>query len=316
MIKTLTIKDIKMNNNVFLAPMAGYTDVGFRTLCKRYGAGLTYTEMVSAKALSMGSKKTEDLLVFLPEETPIAVQLFGNDKEAFRLAIESGKLDKFDIIDINMGCPAPKIVGNYEGSFLMTQLETAEEIIRTCVASTNKPVSVKFRSGWDALHINAVEFAQMCERAGASMITIHPRTKTQGYSGHSDWELIREVTKAVSIPVIASGDISSRTDAEYLVNECGASGVMIGRASLGKPEIFEEIIQGTTTNFSMEQKRQQIFTHIEILRKFYPEKFVYATMKKHILNYLKSFNGATKLKQKVCLAESLEEMLNILKTEA
>lgn len=313
MIKPLIIKNVKIENNIFLAPMAGYTDVGFRALCKRYGAGLTYTEMISAKALSMGSKKTEELLVSLPEETPIAVQLFGNDKEAFRLAIGSGKLDKFDIIDINMGCPAPKIVGNREGSFLMTDIVTAEEIIRTCVASTDKPISVKFRSGWDAQHINAVEFAQMCERAGASMITIHPRTKTQGYSGHSDWELVREIVNAVSIPVIASGDICSREDADYLIDKCGASGVMIGRATLGKPEIFEEILKNVKTDFSMEQKRQQIFEHIKILREFYPEKFVYATMKKHILNYLKNFNNATKLKQQVCLAENLDAMLEILK---
>lgn len=312
MIKPLVIKNVKIENNVFLAPMAGYTDVGFRALCKRYGAGLTCTEMISAKALSMGSKKTEELLASLPEESPIAVQLFGNEKEAFRLAIKSGKLDKFNIIDINMGCPAPKIVGNREGSFLMTDIAMAEEIIRTCVASTDKPISVKFRSGWDALHINAVEFAQMCERAGASMITVHPRTKTQGYSGHSDWELIREVVKAVSIPVIASGDVYSRADADYLTNECGASGVMVGRATLGKPEIFEEIIKDIKTDFSMEQKQQQILEHIKILREFYPEKFVYATMKKHILNYLKNFNNATKLKQQVCLAESLDEMLDIL----
>lgn len=313
MIKSIQIKDVKIKNNVFLAPMAGYTDVGFRTLCSKMGAGLTYTEMVSAKALSMGSKKTEELLVSLPQERPIAVQLFGNEPEAFEIAIKSGLLDKFDIIDINMGCPAPKIVGNKEGSFLMTQIEKAEEIIRTCVNATTKPVTVKFRSGFDHEHINAVEFAKMCEKAGASMITIHPRTKTQGYSGHSDWSMVKKVVEAVTIPVIASGDVFTRIDVDYLTEECGASGVMIGRATLGNPEIFSEILNNTKINLTMKQKLEQVEEHIDILTKFFNEKFIYMTMKKHILNYLKNFNGATKIKQQVCLAESLEKMLDIIK---
>lgn len=313
MIKTIQIKNVKIKNNVFLAPMAGYTDVGFRTLCSKFGAGLTYTEMVSAKALSMGSKKTEELLVSLPQERPIAVQLFGNEPKAFEIAIKSGLLDKFDIIDINMGCPAPKIVGNKEGSYLMTQMGVAEEIIRTCVNATDKPVTVKFRSGFDALNINAVEFAQMCERAGASMITIHPRTKTQGYSGHSDWSMVRKVVDAVSIPVIASGDVFTRADVDYLTEVCGASGVMIGRATLGNPEIFTEILKDEKLSLSMKDKLAQVEEHIEVLTKFFADKFIYMTMKKHILSYLKNFNGATKLKQQVCLADSLEKMLDIIR---
>ena len=315
MIKTLKIKSIELKNNIILAPMAGYTDVGFRTLCKRAGAGLTVTEMVSAKALSKGSIKTEDLLVSLPEETPIAVQLFGREPEAFEIAIKSGKLDKFDIIDINMGCPAPKIVGNKEGSYLLNDINLAREIIETCVRSTTKPISVKFRSGYDEEHIIAVEFAKMCEEAGASFITLHPRTKTQGYSGHSDWELVKEVTSAVSIPVIVSGDVMTRKDVDYLTDTCGASGVMIGRASLGRPEIFDEIINNKKISFSMADKLVQIKEHIKILSTFFNGKFVYSTMKKHILNYLKDFNGASKLKQVVCMTNSLDEMLDILESK-
>jgi len=261
----------------------------------------------------MGSKKTEELLECLPIEKPVAVQLFGNEPEAFRVAITSGLLDKFDIIDINMGCPAPKIVGNHEGSYLMTQLDRAREIITTCVNATTKPITVKFRSGFDQEHINAVEFAKMCESAGASGITIHPRTKTQGYSGHSDWSMVKKVADAVNIPVIASGDVCSREDVDYLTEECGADAVMIGRATLGNPEIFREILTGEKIDFSLEDKIIQIEKHIEILQKFFNDKFVYMTMKKHILNYLKSFNGATKLKQKVCLAESLQQMLAIIR---
>lgn len=312
MIKKIKLNNIEIENNLFLAPMAGYTDAGFRALAKKYGAGLTCTEMVSAKALSMGSVKTEELLVSVEEEKPIAVQLFGNDPNAFVRAIESGKLDKFDIIDINMGCPAPKIVGNHEGSYLLTQIDLAREIIRACVSATNKPVTVKFRSGFTEYNIVAVEFAKMCEEAGASLITLHPRTKPQGYAGHSDWELIKEVTKVVQIPVIASGDIRTREDAEYLIHECGASGVMIGRASLGRPEIFDEILTGQKKSFSLELKLEQIKEHIEVLRRFHSERFVYMNMKKHILSYLKDFVGASSLREKICLCGSLEEMMSLI----
>lgn len=312
----LKIKNIELKNNVFLAPMAGYTDAGFRALAKRYGAGLTFTEMVSAKALSMNSKKTEELLFSTSEETPIAVQLFGHEEEAFKLAIESGKLDKFDIIDINMGCPAPKIVGNREGSFLMTEIDHARRIIETCVQATTKPVSVKFRSGFDENNIVAVEFAKMCETAGAAFITVHPRTKTQGYSGTADWNIIKEVTKAVKIPVIASGDIKSTEDVDYLIKECGAAGVMIGRASLGRPEIFEEIIFRKKTILSLKDKLNQIREHIEILSRFFNEKFVYLNMKKHILCYLRDFEGVTILREKICLCSSLKEMLELIENYA
>lgn len=313
MIKSLKFKNVKIKNNVFLAPMAGYTDVAFRAIVKKYGAGLTFTEMVSAKALCMGSKKTEELLYSYKEETPIAVQLFGHKAEDFVGAIKSGLLDKFDIIDINMGCPAPKIVGNKEGSYLMTEIENARDIVFSCVNATNKPVSVKFRSGYDEDHINVVEFAKMCEDSGATFITVHPRTKTQGYAGKSDWSLIEKVCQAVKIPVIASGDVFTVEDVNYLTDKMGASGVMIGRASLGKPEIFQEILLNQKLNLTLKDKLTQIEEHIELLKKFYNEKFVYMNMKKHILSYLKDFSGASELREKICLCDSLSDMLNLIK---
>lgn len=312
MVKKLKIKDLRLKNNVFLAPMAGYTDVGFRSLCAKYGAGLTFTEMVSAKALCYGSEKTKELLNCHGKDKTVAVQLFGNDPESFKQVLISGMLDSFKMIDINMGCPAPKIVANKEGSFLMTDIARASEIIKACVESTKKPVSVKFRSGFSKDTINAVEFACMCEQSGASMITIHPRTKEQGYSGTADWEIVKEITKKVSIPVIVSGDIKSRKDLDYLVKECGASGVMVARASLGKPEIFEEILTNKPLNMSLKDKLTQIKEHIEIMRLYHSEKFVSMTMKKHILNYIKDFENATKLKVKVCECSDLDSMLKII----
>lgn len=313
MIKKLKIKNVNIKNNVFLAPMAGYTDVAFRAMCKSYGAGLTFTEMVSAKAICMGNKKTLELLYTTPKETPVAVQLFGNDPDAFAGAIQSGYLDKFDIIDINMGCPAPKIYSNGDGSSLMGNMPLARKIIETVVSVTDKPISVKFRSGLDEKHINAVSFAKMCEEAGTSMITVHPRTKIQGYSGRADYNIIREVTSCVSIPVIASGDVCSINELNYLVNECGASGVMIGRASLGKPEIFAELLKGIAQDYSMQDKLKQIKKHIKILQKYYQDNYISMTMKKHILNYVKEFKDATKLKLKVCEAKNLEEMIYVIK---
>ena len=309
----MKIKNIKLKNNLFLAPMAGYTDAGFRYLCKKYGAGLTTTEMVSAKALSMGSKKTIELLSKTSKEKPSCVQLFGSEPEAFKKAIESGVLDSFDIIDINMGCPAPKIYGNGDGSSLMSNLPLAKEIIETCVKATSKPITVKFRSGIDDEHINAAQFAKMCEDAGASLITIHPRTKVQGYSGIANYEIVKDVVNAVSIPVVASGDVGGIKEYDYLINECGASGVMIGRKALGKPEIFEEILKRKTKKLSMKDKLKQVLKHIEILKQFHNDNYINMTMRKHILNYLKEFKNASLLKVEVCKAETLEQMVDVLR---
>ena len=307
-------KEYFKKNNLVLAPMAGYSDIGFRHLCKSYGAGLVFTEMISAKAILYNNEKTLQLMSMTDDEHPIALQLFGNNAEDFERVLKRPEVEPFDVIDINMGCPAPKIVKNGEGSALLENIDLARTIIRSCVKSTSKPVSVKFRSGVDDNHIIAVEFAKMCEDEGASFITFHPRTRMQGYAGHSDWELIKEVTNAVSIPVIASGDVLTNLDLNYLINECGASAVMIGRGAVGRPEIFSEIQGKLKSPLTFEQKVEQIERHIEILRRFFSESYISSEMKKHILNYIKSIDGAIELKKQVAIVKDIDECVKLLRS--
>lgn len=307
-------KEYFKKNNLVLAPMAGYTDIGFRHLCKIYGAGLVFTEMISAKAILYNNEKTLQLMSTRGDEHPIALQLFGNDPKDFENVLKRSEIEPFDVIDINMGCPAPKIVKNGEGSALLENIDLARAIIRSCVKSTTKLVSVKFRSGVDENHIIAVEFAKMCEEEGVSFITFHPRTRAQGYAGHADWELIREVTKVVSIPVVASGDILTNLDLNYLIKECGASAVMIGRGAVGRPEIFSEI-QGKLKNpLSFKQKVEQVEKHIEILRQYFSENYISSEMKKHILNYIKSVDGAVELKKQVAIVKDIDECVKLLRS--
>lgn len=288
---SIFIKNVELKSNLILAPMAGFSDVAFRNLCLKYGAGLVCTEMVSSKALSYKNKKTEDLLVTLDDESPKAVQIFGHEPEIMAEAVKNPLLQKFDIIDINMGCPAPKITKNGDGSSLLKNIELAMEIIKACVAATDKPVTVKFRIGYDAGQDIAVQFAKMCEEAGAAAITVHGRTTAQGYSGMPDYEAIKRVKEAVSIPVFANGNCTSREDYLNILNQTKADGVMIGRASLGKPEIFEEILTGKEVEVN---KLEQIKWHYETLLKFFPEKFVVLSMRSHLACYLKGRNKNTK----------------------
>lgn len=288
---SIFIKNVELKSNLILAPMAGFSDVAFRNLCLKYGAGLVCTEMVSSKALSYKNKKTEDLLVTLDSESPKAVQIFGHEPEIMAEAVKNPLLQKFDIIDINMGCPAPKITKNGDGSSLLKNFELAREIIKACVAATDKPITVKFRIGYDAGQDIAVQFAKMCEEAGASAITVHGRTTAQGYSGMPDYEAIKRVKEAVSIPVFANGNCTSREDYLNILNQTKADGVMIGRASLGKPEIFEEILTGEEVEVN---KLEQIKWHYETLLKFFPEKFVVLSMRSHLACYLKGRNKNTK----------------------
>ncbi len=303
-------------NNLVLAPMAGYSDIGFRHLCRDYGVGLVYTEMISVKAILHNNQKTLQLMSTSPDEHPIALQLFGNDPKDFEEVLKRPEVETFDVIDINMGCPAPKIVRNNEGSALLENLELARKIIRATVKSTSKPVSVKFRSGVDENNIIAVEFAKMCEEEGVSFITLHPRTRIQGYSGHSDWGQILEVTKSVSIPVVASGDVLTQGDVKYLIEKCGAVAVMVGRGAVGNPEIFKEIKDGIKIQLSLAKKIEQIEKHVSILRKYFSESFVASEMKKHILSYIKSIDGAVELKKKVSFIKDLDECLSLLKDYA
>lgn len=302
------IKNVKIKSNVVLAPMAGFSDVGLRALAHKYGAGLTYTEMVSAKALEYKNKKTYDLLATTKTEKPVAVQIFGSDPKCMALACKNPRLKKFDIIDINMGCPTPKIVKNGDGSALLGNIELAEQIIRACVNATKKPITVKFRIGTNQNNIVAVEFAKMCERAGASAITVHGRTVEQGYSGKSDLSIIKNVVDAVSIPVIASGDCIDATSYQNILNATGATAVMIGRGAIGRPEIFAECL-GKSVKVD---KLKQIKQHIKILQQFMDEKLITLSMRGVVCHYLKNISGTSEIKVKISKAATISEIFSLL----
>ncbi len=305
----LKIKNIELKTNVILAPMAGFTDIAFRHMCLEAGAGLVCTEMVSSKALHYKNKKTEDLLESFETDKPTAVQIFGHEPEIMAEAVKNPLLEKFDIIDINMGCPARKIVSNNDGSALLKDINLAKEIIQSCVNATEKPVTVKFRIGYDEGENIAIEFAKMCEAAGASAITVHGRTTSQGYSGMVDYETIKKVKEAVNIPVFANGDCRSMDDFERILKLTGAEGVAIGRASIGTPEIFSEI---TGQNFSM-SKLEQIEYHYKTLIKFYGEKFAVKYMRSHLAGYLSRNYKNTELLVKLLKCEKIEEILTELR---
>ena len=299
------IKNVNIKSNAVLAPMAGFSDVGLRALAQKYGAGLTYTEMVSAKALEYKNQKTYDLLATTKNEKPVAVQIFGSDPECMAKACKNPRLAKFDIIDINMGCPTPKIVKNGDGSALLKDIALAEQIIKACVKATKKPITVKFRVGTNSNNIIAVEFAKMCERAGASAITVHGRTVEQGYSGKSDLQIIKQVVDAVTIPVIASGDCVDKQSFEYILDTTGAAAVMIGRGAIGRPEIFAECLG----NIVKVDKLEQIKQHIMILKKFMDQKLITLSMRGVACHYLKSISGTAALKVSLSKASNIKEIL-------
>ena len=306
----LKIKNVELKSNLILAPMAGLSDVAFRNMCLKFGAGLVCTEMVSAKALSYKNKKTEDLLITLDDEVPKAVQIFGHEPEVMAEAVKNPLLAKFDIIDINMGCPAPKIVKNGDGSALLKNFDLVEQIISACVNATDKPITVKFRIGFDEDENIAVDFAKMCEKAGAAAITVHGRTTKQGYSGIVNYEAIKQVKQAVNIPVFANGNCETREDYENILKITGADGIMIGRASLGSPEIFEEILTGKKPDVN---KFEQIKYHYETLMKFFPEKAVVLSMRTHLANYLKKEYKNTKLLIELLKMNSYSEIIEKLR---
>lgn len=301
----MKIKNIEFKNNLILAPMAGVTDVAFRSICIEFGADAGFTEMVSAKALSYNNDKTKDLLILAPNEKIKIVQIFGHESEIMAKMCASPLLDKFDIIDINMGCPAPKIVNNGDGSALMKNIDLARQIIEKCVKSTNKPITIKFRSGFDENSINAIEFAKMCEEAGASAITIHGRTRNQMYSGKVNKDIIKNVKQSVSIPVIASGDIVDYQSYIDMIEYTGCDAVMIGRGALGNPEIFSNIMGHDVTL----KKMDIINKHIEILRQNFDDRFIKGHIKKHLLWYLKGYKNTSELKNQICVMEDIDDIL-------
>ncbi len=304
----MKIKDINLKNDIILAPMAGYSDIGFRHICKKFGVALTVTEMISARALMFDSEKTKLLLETDELETPKAVQIFGNDPEVMAKAVKNPLLKDFDIIDINMGCPAPKIVKNGEGSALMKNPDLAEKIIKACVSASDKPVTVKFRLGWDDDSINAVEFAKMCERAGASLITVHGRTRAQFYTGTANYKEIKKVVDAVNIPVVANGDVVDKASYSKIKKETGCDGVMIGRGAVGNPWMFLDILGVKYKKNNLETIKE----HYDLLEKSRGKRYTLVNMRKHILAYLKGEENASDIKRKAVRMETKEEVMNLL----
>ena len=298
-------------NNLAQAPLAGYTDVGFRYLCAKYNCGLIVSEMVSAMSLKQKNKVAFDMLVmYFPKDkkSKVAVQLFGNDPEVFAQDFKYDEIQKFDAIDINMGCPVPKVTRNGEGSALMLEPSKASKIIEATVKNSNKPVTVKFRKGYTNNYINAVEFAKMCQDSGACMITVHGRTKEQMYSGVADWDIIGEVVSAVDIPVYANGDIKDKNDVDKVLKQTGAFGVAIGRGSGGRPWIFAEL-SGQEVEVDV---FEDIKTHYDLMLKHLPPHVVASEMKKHIAAYFKGKRGVKQLLNEIFKTKTVEEQMDFL----
>ena len=307
-VKKLRIGNVELGNNVLLAPMAGITDRAFRLVCEEFNPGLVCTEMVSGKGLFYDDKKTSMLLNMDEEKRPIAAQIFGNDVESMRYAAKY--VSKIaDIVDINMGCPAPKVVKNGDGSKLLLNLPLIEEIVTEVVKASEVPVTVKIRKGWDSNNVVAVEAAKIIEKAGASAITVHGRTRAEFYSGVADWDIIKQVKQSVNIPVIGNGDIKSKEDAKRIFEMTGVDGIMVGRAALGNPWIFSEIIKGEdSSNISNEEKLRIILKHIDLEIQDKGEITGIREMRKHIGWYIKNGKDASKFRAKANLIENRQEL--------
>lgn len=314
----MKIGNLEFENNVFLAPMAGVTDVAYRGLCKRMGCGLTYTEMISSRGLYYESENTKKMLEFSEEEKPAAVQIFGNDPYVMAKSCEFFN-DNPDIclVDINMGCPAPKIVKNGDGSALMKDPELAARIVKEVKKASSKPVTVKFRKGFDRNSINAVEFSRYIEEAGADAVTVHGRTREQMYEGEADWGIIAEVKKVIGIPVIGNGDIVTPNDARKIFETTGCDGIMIGRGAMGNPWIFRQIWQwqkGITVEYpSSEEKINMCIEHYNRAIKYFGEDKAVRDMRKHIGWYIKGMKNCTEIKNAVNNEKSSSKVFEILK---
>lgn len=313
----LTIGTVHLDNNVALAPMAGVTDLPFRLLCKEQGCGLMCTEMVSAKALLYKNRNTKPLLETRPEESPIAVQLFGSDPDIMSemaLMLEEGP---YAVIDVNMGCPVPKIVNNGEGSALMKNMKLAEKILTAMARKLHKPLTVKFRKGFNDASVNAVEFARMAESCGVAAVAVHGRTREQYYSGKADWDIIRRVKEAVSIPVIGNGDIFTPEDAKRMMEETGCDGLMIARGAKGNPWLFGRINHYLDTGEllpppSREEVKAMILRHGRLQIEFKGEYTAMREMRKHVAWYTAGYPHSSALRNDINQVSTLEELCGLI----
>ncbi|MGN9165998.1 tRNA dihydrouridine synthase DusB [Tissierellaceae bacterium HCP3S3_D8] len=314
----MNIGNIKLSNNIFLAPMAGITDLSFRTICREKGAGLVFTEMVSAKGLYYKDKGTEMLTKIGNSERPVGIQIFGSDPKIMASIVEKdlNLREEIDIIDINMGCPAPKIVKNQDGSALMKDPKLIREILKNVIKVSKKPVTIKIRMGWDSNMINGIDIAKIAEEEGVSALTIHGRTRDMFYSGKADWDFIAKVKESVSIPVIGNGDVFEPQDGIDLMNHTRCDAIAIGRGAMGNPWIFERIQN------LMEEKADRVpnvkeiidmaIRHLDMVCEMKGERVGIREMRKHLAWYLKGMKNSNEVKNKINMAESREMVKGLL----
>lgn len=315
----LAIGGVTLKNNLILAPMAGVTDLPFRLLCSEQGAGMCGMEMVSAKAILYGNKNTEGLLAIHPQEGPVSLQLFGSDPKIVSKMAARIEERPFAVLDLNMGCPVPKIVGNGEGSALMREPKLAGEIIAATVKAIRKPVTVKIRKGFDEAHVNAVEIAKIAEDAGAAAVAVHGRTREQFYSGQADWEIIARVKEAVSIPVIGNGDVTDGESARRMLAQTGCDGVMIGRAARGNPWLFAQIAAfledgRILTAPSPEEKKEMMLRHAALQLETKGEYTGIREMRKHLSWYTAGMPNSARLRGQINQAERFEQIAHLVES--
>ena len=317
--KRLKIGNVELENRYILGPMAGVTDLPFRLLCREQGAGLLCMEMISAKAIYYNNRNTESLLEIHPDEQPVSLQLFGSDPKIMSEMAKRIEERPFAILDVNMGCPVPKVVKNGEGSALMKEPKLVYEIVSALVKAIKKPVTVKIRKGFDDEHVNAVEIAKIIEEAGASAVAVHGRTREQYYSGKADWDIIRQVKEATSIPVIGNGDVTSPQKAEELVRQTGCDGIMIARGAEGNPWIFSEMIAYEETGVvpprpDKDAVREMMLRHARLQLQYKGEYCGIREMRKHVAWYTKGLKGASRLREQINRVESYDELEALLRT--